>query len=118
MRAADDLTALLRAWAQGDRIAANSFMAAVYDDLRRVAGAAPRGPGGGGRRALRARSATWPADGASLRRRVARRRSSGNSRRVGGHGEARLDPRTRVVVPRAPGRSCRSSRPAGVVAAI
>src|SRR5436190_4858066 len=37
MPAADDLTALLRAWAQGDRIAANSFMAAVYDDLRRVA---------------------------------------------------------------------------------
>jgi RNA polymerase sigma factor (TIGR02999 family) len=37
MPRADDLTALLRAWAQGDRTAANSLMAAVYEDLRRVA---------------------------------------------------------------------------------
>jgi RNA polymerase sigma-70 factor, ECF subfamily len=37
MPPADDLTALLRAWAQGDRTAANTLMAAVYDDLRRVA---------------------------------------------------------------------------------
>lgn len=33
----DDLTALIRAWAHGDRSAANELMAAVYDDLRRVA---------------------------------------------------------------------------------
>lgn len=33
----DDLTGLLRAWAQGNRAAANTLMAAVYDDLRRVA---------------------------------------------------------------------------------
>ena len=33
----EDLTALLRAWAQGDRTAANSLIAAVYEDLRRVA---------------------------------------------------------------------------------
>jgi RNA polymerase sigma factor (TIGR02999 family) len=33
----DDLTTLLRAWAEGDRTAANTLMAAVYGDLRRVA---------------------------------------------------------------------------------
>jgi|SRR5919109_760266 RNA polymerase sigma factor (TIGR02999 family) len=37
MPPADDLTALLRGWAQGDPTAASSLIAAVYEDLRRVA---------------------------------------------------------------------------------